>query len=111
VGDDVDDVFADVRAGGPEHERLLVLAPSTTGWSTSIVSDCGTKCTVSPSTRATSSAPASFQPAGSFNDAVTRIASGFSPSGDSTTVFQLITAHFALADAVAPNAPPPVGTT
>jgi hypothetical protein len=26
VGDDVDDVFADIRAGGPEHERLEVLA-------------------------------------------------------------------------------------
>ena len=59
------------------------IRPAATGWSTSIVIDCGAKCTVSPSTRATSSAPASFQPAGSFSDAVIRIASGSSPSGDS----------------------------
>jgi hypothetical protein len=39
------------------------------------------------------------------------MASGLSPLGESTTVFQLTIAHFAFADAVVPNAPPPVGTT
>jgi hypothetical protein len=66
---------------------------------------------VLPSTRSTSSDPPCFHPAGAFNVAVTVMAAGLSPLGYRPTVYQLMTAIVALVDAVAPNAPPPVGTT
>ena len=53
---------------------------------------------MSPSTDATSSEPPCFQPAGALSDAVTVIAAGLSPIGYRPTVYQLITAIFALVD-------------
>ena len=58
-----------------------------------------------------SSEPPCFHPVGFRSEVVTVSESGFAPIGYSRTVNQLITAHFALADAVALNEPPATGTT